>query len=131
MSPVLITILSLIAFTGGLVVLLKITPMLLKLRFDEGYFMVLAAADIFGGLLVFAPVGVTFAEFNGAVAVRAFDMILLLIIGVVALRIAYRSFRPHYMRGVIRVSGILVGSYFLLLLGLAIYALILMFVQPS
>lgn len=129
MSPVLLTLLSLIAYICGLVVLLRVTPLLLKRRFDEGLFMGMAAADIFGGLLVFAPVGVTFALFNGSITVRIFDVILLLIIGIVALRIAYRSLRPHYMMDVIRVSGVLVGSYFLLLTGLAIYAIVLLFMM--
>ncbi|HLX55459.1 MAG TPA: hypothetical protein VKR83_00395 [Ktedonobacteraceae bacterium] len=129
MSPVLLTLLSLIAYICGLVVLLRVTPLLLKRRFDEGLFMGMAAADIFGGLLVFAPVGVSFALFNGSITVRIFDVILLLIIGIVALRIAYRSLRPHYMMDVIRVSGVLVGSYFLLLTGLAIYAIVLLFMM--
>ncbi|HVB71929.1 MAG TPA: hypothetical protein VNE38_00090, partial [Ktedonobacteraceae bacterium] len=107
--------------------LLKVTPLLLRHNFDEGYFMGLAAADIFGGLLVFGPVGVIFAENNGTLTARVFDVIMLLIIGIVSLRIAYRSFRPHYMMNVLRVSGIVVGGYFLLLLVLTIYALVLMF----
>jgi hypothetical protein len=130
MSPVVVTILSLISYIGGLVVLLRVTPLLLKRRFDEGIFMGFAAAVIIGGLLVFAPVDVIFGEFNGALTVRIFDTMLLVIIGIVSLRIAYRSLRPHYMRDVIRISGVLVGSFYLLLLVLAGYAIVFIFTYP-
>ena len=130
MSPVLLTFLSLIAYICGLVMLVKITPRLLRRKFDDGYFMGIAAADIFGGLLIFAPVGIIFALFNGSYAVRIIDVILLLVIGIVALRTAMRSFRPTYPAGVFRVSSILASSYCLLLVGAAIYIIIFMFAQP-
>ena len=66
MQPVVWTVIGLIAYIGGLAIILTMTPRLLKLRFDEGLFMGIAAADVFGGLLAFAPVGLTFALFNGA-----------------------------------------------------------------
>ena len=101
--------------------------MLLKRRFDDVFFMGLAAAIILGSLLAFAPVGVTFAFFNSAFAVRTLDVILLLGIAVVVIRMTYWSFRPSYKMEVIRLSGILAGSYYLLVLGLTAYALVLMF----
>ena len=131
MSPFLLTILSLISYGGGLAVLLKVTPMLLRRNFDDVYFMGLAATVIIGSLLVFAPIGVMFAFFNSTVAIRIFDTILLLGIAIVVARISYRSFRPGYKMDVIRLSGILAGSYYLLVLGLTAYAIVLMFVQPS
>ena len=53
MSPVLLTFLSLAAYICGLVMLVKVTPHLLKRNFDEGFFMGIAAADVFAGLLIF------------------------------------------------------------------------------
>ncbi len=92
--------------------------------------MGLAAAVIIGSLLAFAPIGVLFAYFNSVLSVRIFDVVLLLGIAVVAIRTAYRCFRPIYSMDVVRLSGILAGSYYVLVLGLTAYALVLMFVQP-
>jgi hypothetical protein len=129
MSGFLLTIVCLASYGGGLFLLRKVTPMLLKSRFDDVFFMGLAAAVIIGSLLAFAPIGVLFAYFNSALSVRIFDVILLLGIALVALRTAYRCFRPVYALDVVRLSGILAGSYYVLVLGLTAYALVLMFVQ--
>ena len=102
--------------------------MLLKRRFDDVFFMGLAAAIITGSLLAFTPVGVTFAFFNSTFAVRTLDVILLSGIVIVVARTGYRCFRPGYTMEVVRLSGILAGSYYLLVLGLAVYAIVLMFV---
>jgi hypothetical protein len=130
MSGFLLTVLCLISYGAGLAVLLKVTPLLVKRSFDNVFFMGLAAAVIIGSLLVFAPVGITFGFFNSAFAVRTLDVILLLGIAFVVIRLTYRCFRPSYKMEVIRLSGILAGSYYLLVLGLTAYALLLMFVQP-
>lgn len=129
MSGFLLTLLCLVSYGGGLVLLHRITPMLLRSRFDDVFFMGLAAAIIIGSLLAFAPIGILFAYFNSILSVRIFDVILLLGIAVVALRIGYRCFRPAYTTQVVRLSGILAGSYYILVLGLATYAVVLMFVQ--
>ena len=129
MSGFLLTVLCLLSYACGLFALLKITPMLLKRTFDDVYFMGLAAAIIIGSLLIFAPVGITFSYFNSAFAVRTLDVLFLLGIAVVVARMAYRCFRPAYYMQVIRLSGILAGSYYVLVLILAAYALVLMFVQ--
>src|SRR5438874_2270444 len=76
-------------FTGWLG---KVTPRLFLHRYDEGYFMAIAAADIVGGMFVFGAVAVTFALFSGTFAVRLLDFFLLLGILIVALRMSYRSF---------------------------------------
>ncbi|HKV57569.1 MAG TPA: hypothetical protein VJO32_04785 [Ktedonobacteraceae bacterium] len=131
MSGFLLTVLCLISYGCGLAVLLKVTPMLVKRKFDDVFFMGLAAAVIIGSLLVFAPIGILFSFFNSAFAVRTLDVIMLLGIALVAVRIAYRCFRPSYKMEVIRLSGILTGSYYLLVLVLTAYALVLMFVQTS
>ena len=128
MSGFLLTVLCLVSYGGGLVALHWVTPMLLKRGFDDVFFMGLAAAVIIGSLLVFAPVGITFAFFNSTLAIRIFDGILLLGIVIVVARIAYRCFRPGYTMEVVRLSGILAGSYYLLVLGLAAYAIVLLFV---
>src|ERR1700694_3108375 len=125
MSGFLLTVLCLVCYGGGLVALYRVTPMLLKRRYDDVFFMGLAAAIILASLLAFAPVGVTFAFFNSAFAVRTLDVILLLGIAVVVIRMTYWSFRPSYKMEVIRLSGILAGSYYLLVLGLTAYALVL------
>jgi hypothetical protein len=130
MSGFLLTVLCLVSYGGGLVALYRVTPILLKRRFDDVFFMGLAAAIIIGSLLAFAPIGITFAFFNNALTVRIFDVILLLGIVIVVVRIAYRCFRPGYTMEVVRLSGILAGSYYLLVLGLTAYAMVLMFVQP-
>ena len=129
MSGFLLTVLCLVCYAGGLLLLSRVTPLLLKSGFDDVFFMGLAAAVIIGSLLAFAPVGVLFAFFNSTLLVRIFDVILLLGIAIVAARIAYRCFRPGYRMEVVRLSGILAGSYFLLVLGLTTYAIVLMFVQ--
>jgi hypothetical protein len=124
MSPVPLTILSIIAYVGGIILLLRFTPQILKRKYDEGFFMVFAAADIFGGLLVFSAVGVTFALFNGVVAIRVFDFFLLAVIIGISLRLAFRSFRPRSRAGLDRISGVLAGSYCVLLVVAALYALV-------
>ncbi len=127
MSGFLLILLCLVFYGGGLVVLYKVTPLLLKRRFDDVFFMGLAAAIITGSLLAFAPVGITFAFFNSTFAARTVDVILLLGIAVVVIRMTFWCFRPSYKMEVIRLSGILAGSYYLLVLGLTVYALVLMF----
>lgn len=124
MSPVPLTILCIIAYIAGIVVLLRITPQLVKRKYDEGIFMAVAAADVVGGLLVFSAVGITFALYNGTGAVRVFDFFLLAIIFGVALRLAFRCFRPRYRVGIERVSSILAGSYCVLLVAAALYAIV-------
>ncbi len=130
MSGFLLVVLCLAAYGGGLVVLRNVTPLLLKRRFDDVLFMGLAAVLILGSLLLFAPIGVMFAFFNSTTPVRVVDTILLLAMVIVVTRITFRCFRPGYKMEVVRLSGILAGSYYLLVMGLAIYAIVLMFVQP-
>lgn len=130
MSGFLLTVLCLASYGGGLFLLRKVTPMLLKSRYDDVFFMGLAAAVIIGSLLAFAPIAILFAYFNNVLSVRIFDVILLLGIAVIAIRTGYRCFRPVYSMEVVRLSGILAGSYYILVLALTAYALVLMFAQP-
>ncbi|SRR6266487_2489361 len=131
MQPVLWTLIGIIAYICGLVIIVMVTPRLLKLRFDEGLFMGMAAADVFGGILAFAPIGITFALFNGAFGIKILDFVLLVGILIVGLRTSLLSFRPHYMGGTFQSSRILAGSYCLLLLAAAVYCLVLLFVSTT
>src|SRR5436305_988546 len=131
MSYVFWTLGCLCAYIGGLVILVKVTPLLLIRRYDEGYFMAIAAADIVGGMLIFGAVAVTFALFSGTFAVRLLDFFLLLGITIVALRMSYSSFYSRRAVKARRLSRI-VASVYCLLLGLAaLFYLVLLFVPSS
>ena len=126
MSDILWTLASLVAYIGGLIILVKVTPLLLTRSYDEGMFMAIAAGDVFGGLFVFGAITLTFALFSGSFAIRVLDFLLLLgIIGVSA-RLSYISFRSSMLRKY-RASSIVAGSYCLLLVLAALYYLILLF----
>ena len=129
MQQVLWTLIGLVAYICGLVIIVAVTPRLWKLRFDEGMFMGLAAADVLGGILVFAPIGITFALFNGTVAIKLFDFLLLVGIFIVGLWMSLRSFRPPYKGGTFQISRVLVGSYSLLLVAAALYSIVHIFVS--
>ena len=132
MLIVLGTLASLIAYIGGLFIVIKVTPLLLFRQYDEGLFMGIAAAEIVGGFLAFAAVMVTFALLNGTqnVITRVFDTVLLIGIFLIAVRMSLHSFRPRIVAGTFLVSRILAGSFFLLLTLAAIYAIVLLFL-PS
>jgi len=125
------TLIGLVAYVCGLWIVLTITPRLLKLRFDEGLFMGLAAAEIGGGMLAFAPLAITFALFNGSFGVKILDFLLLAGIFFVGLRMSLRSFRPRFPDQTYRVSRILVGGYCLLLLVASAYCIVLLFLPPQ
>ena len=129
---VLGTLASLIAYIGGLFIVIKVTPLLLSRQYDEGLFMGIAAADIVGGILAFAAVMVTFSLFNGTqnVITRIFDTVLLVGIFLIAVRMSLHSFRPRTVAGTFLISRILAGSFCLLLTLAAIYAIVLLFL-PS
>lgn len=126
MSYVLWTLASLIAYVGGLIILVKVTPLLLTRSYDEGMFMAIAAGDVFGGLFIFGAVTLTFALFSGSFAIRALDFLLLLGIIIVSARLSYTSFRSSMLRKN-RASSIIAGSYCLLLVFAALYYLVLLF----
>ena len=131
MSPVLWTIFSLIAYVCGLAIILKVTPRLCKLAFDEGLFMVIAAADVFGAIFAFGAVGVTFAAFNGTLAIRVLDFFLLVGLFIVGLRVTLRSLRPRSTWGTVRLSRILAGSFGIFLLLAAFFSLVFLFKPAS
>src|SRR5256885_11600525 len=130
MSYLFWTLACLCVYIGGLAILVRVTPLLLIRRYDDGYFMSIAAADVFGGMFVFGAVAVTFALFSGTFAVRLLDFFLLLGILIVALRMSYRSFYARRAAKAQRVSR-MVASVYCLLLGLAaLFYLVLLFI-PS
>ncbi len=126
---VLGTLASLVAYAGGLFIVIKVTPLLLSRRYDEGLFMGIAATDILGGILSFAAVMVTFALLNGTqnIVTKVFDTALLVGIFFIAVRMSLRSFRPRITTGTFLVSRILAGSFCLLLTLAALYAIVLLF----
>ena len=131
MQPALWTLIGLVSYVCGLLIVMTITPRLLKLRFDEGLFMGFAAAIVIGGMLAFAPLAITFALFNGTIGVKILDLLLLVGILLVGLRMSLRSFRPRSSDGMFRVSRILVGSYCFLLLAASAYCIVLLFLAPQ
>jgi hypothetical protein len=130
MQPVLWTLIGLIAYVGGLVIVVTMTPRLGQYRYDEWMFMGYAVVVVSGGILLFVPLAITFALFNGTFGVKVFDFLLLVGIFVVGLSMSLRSFRPRFVGGTFQVSRILAGSFCLLLLAASVYCIILLFV-PS
>ena len=131
MSFTLWTILCLIAYVGGLVILLRVTPLLVMRSYDEGLFMGIAAADVFGGMLVFGAVALTFGIFSGNFPIRVLDFCLLVGILVVGSRLSLRSFRPRYGSQTVRISGIIAGCYCAFLALAALFYLVMLFVPSS
>ena len=126
-SPALWTVFSLIAYICGLAIILNVTPRLCKLAFDEGLFMLIAAADVFGAVFAFGAVGITFATFNGTFAIRVLDFFLLVGLFIVGLRVTLRSLRPYSTWGTVRLSRILAGGFGIFLLLAAFFGLVFLF----
>ncbi len=127
MSYVVLTIVCLIIYVAGMVILVRVTPRLLGHAYDESAFTLFAIADIFGGLFVFGAVAITFGLFSGSFAVKLLDFLLLVGIFFVAAHLLYRSLRPHRL-GTIRASRIIAGLYCLLLVVAALYSLALLLI---
>jgi hypothetical protein len=125
----LITLGCIVAYIAGLVLLVRITPGLLKRAYDDALFIGVAAVAVFGAMLVFGAVGVTYTIFNGGLGVRILDALLLVILGIVALRTSFGAFRPRYSfnAGTYRASRIMAGSFFLALVAAAAFVLVLLF----
>src|SRR5437588_11032537 len=100
MSNLFWTLACLCAYVGGLIILVRVTPLLLLRRYDDGYFMAIAAADVFGGLFVFGAVAVYFRLVSGVFVVWLLDCFLLVGILIVALVVSYRSYFSSSVRSV-------------------------------
>jgi hypothetical protein len=131
MQPVVWSLIGLVAYVCGLVIVITMTPRVWKFRYDEWKFMGIAIAVVSGGILAFVPLAITFAVFNGSLGVKIFDFLLLVGIFVVGLRMSLRSFRPKYATGTFHVSRILAGSFCLVLLAASVYCIILLFLPPQ
>src|SRR5947207_15739375 len=125
MSYVLWTLACLIAYVCGLIILVKVTPLLLSRSYDEGLFMAIAAGDVSGGLFVFGAFALTFALFSGSFAIRVLDFLLLLGIIIVSARISYITFRSRRSRTFRRSSRIVAGTSCLFLVPPAPYYMVL------
>lgn len=121
------TLASLIAYGVGLVILIKMTPLLLSHTFDEWSFTVIAAADLLGSILIFAAVAVPMMIFNGAIGARILAFLLLAGMVIVGIRMSYRSFRPRRNVDTFRSSRVLAGVYCLLLCAAALTCIVLLF----
>ncbi len=131
MPFVLWTLLCLIAYIGGLVILVWVTPYLLARSYDEGLFMGIAAADVFGGMLAFGAVAITFGIFSGNFGSKVLDFVLLIGILIVGGRMSLRSFRSRYFSGTYRSSCIVAGSYGVFLALAALFYIVMLFVPSS
>jgi hypothetical protein len=131
MLYILWTIVCLCAYVGGVVILVKVTPLLLSRNFDEGYFMAIAAADVFGGMFVFGAVAITFALFSGTFAIRLLDFFLLLGIVLVTFGLSYKCFRSPRTIKDDPVSRVVASGYALFLGLAALFYLVLLFVPAG
>ncbi len=127
MQPFLWSMLSIAAYVGGMIILIRVTPRLILRSYEEGWFMGFAALDILGALLAFGAIVIMLAASNGAVLVKVFDFVLLLGILLVALRLAFFSLRA-YIPGAYRVSRIGVAVFSLFLVTASVYYMIQLFV---
>jgi hypothetical protein len=117
---------SIVAYVGGLYLMLRTTPMLLARSYDEGLFMVIAAGDILGAILAFGGIVVIFAAFNGNVVVKIICILLLIGVLVITGRLALFSLRPRYVAGTNKISRIVTGIYCLCLIVASLYYMVQM-----
>jgi hypothetical protein len=128
MAYVLWTIGCLVVYGAGLVILLRVTPFLFLRKYDEGLFMAIAAADIFGGIFAFGGVVIPYALYSGSFEIKLLDCFLLVGVFAVSISLAYRSWRPR-MFNTIFSSRVATGVFTLLLAGAALYYIALLFLS--
>lgn len=128
MQYVLWVIISLVAYAAGVVVLLRVTPMLLHRQYDEGLFMGIAALDIVGALLAFGGIIIPLLLFSGALGVRILSIILLIGILLVAARLTRSSFQARASAGTFSSSRIIAGCYSIFLALAALYYMVQIFI---
>lgn len=126
MSNIVWVLFSIVAYIGGLYLMLRTTPMLLARSYDEGLFMVIAAGDILGAILAFGGIVVIFATFNGSTLVKVISVILLLGVLLITGRLALFSLRPRYVAGTNKVSRIITGIYCICLVISSVYYMVQM-----
>ena len=132
MQPFLWTLLCLIAYICGLVIITKVTPLLFSYEYYEGKFLGVAVADIVGGILAFGALVVTYGLFSGAFGIRVLDFVLLVGIFIVGLRMVWRCMHPLVTHTHLYLaSRISAGIYCGLLAFAAVLSLILLFAPAT
>ena len=129
MQYVLWTLASLVAYAGGLIMIMRITPLLLPRSFDEPWFTGIAVIDIIGAILAFGAVVVTYSLFSGAFAVRVLDFLLLIGIALAAGRTAFTCFRGYAGTQTLLVSRITATGYGIFLALAALYYILQLFMS--
>lgn len=127
MQYVLWTFVSLLAYIAGLILLVRVTPRLLKRSFDEIPFMGIAALAILGGLLTFGAVAITVGVFSANLLIKVIDFLLLVGVLVVAARLALRCFRPASTAGTFTASRFMAGGYCTFLSLASLYYMVALF----
>lgn len=127
MQNFLWVLVSIIAYVGGLLIVMRMTPRLLSHSFDEMFFMGAAALDILGALLAFGAIVLTFALFNGAFPIRVLNFLLLVGILLVTMRIALYCIRPR--TGASTVSRALTGGYGFFLAAASVFYIVQIFIS--
>lgn len=126
MSYTLWTFLCLAAYIIGIVILLVMTPRILRYSYDQPAFTGFAVLEIIGGLGVFGAVTITYGLFSGSFAIKLLDFLLMVGMLIVGSLLSYRSFRSR-QRDAVRSTRIIAGIFFLLLALAALYYLALLF----
>ncbi len=121
MPYVLWTLASFIAYAGGLIVIMRITPMLLSRSFDELWFTGFAVIDIIGAILAFGAVVVTYSLFSANFAVKVLDFLLLAGIVLVAVRTSFACLRAGADAKTFQVSRVTATGYGIFLVLAALY----------
>jgi hypothetical protein len=127
MSNIWWVLFSIIAYVGGLYIMLRTTPMLLARSYDEGMFMAIAAGDILGAILAFGGIVVIYAAFDGGIVVKIVGILLLIGVLLITGRLALFSLRPRYVQGTNKLSRVITGIYCLCLVVASLYYMVQMF----
>jgi hypothetical protein len=125
MDNVVISLLSVFAYIIGLVIISKMTPRLLSHSFDELVFAGIATLDLLGASLAFGAIVITLGLFNGSVAIKLIDLLLLVGIFGVSIKMASHCLRPGVKA--FWVSQWLAGAYCLFLVCAASYYTVQLF----
>ncbi len=126
MSYTIWTLLSLVVYIIGIVVLIRTTPHLLRYAYDQPAFTSYAALEIIGALCAFGAVTVTYGLFSGSFAIQLLDFLLLVGIVVVGSILSYKCFKSS-LNKVMLATRIMAGIYFLLLIVASLYYIALLF----
>jgi hypothetical protein len=127
MTYVLWSVLSILAYAVGLVIIMRATPRLLGHSYDESWFLGIAALDILGAFLVFGAITLTYTLFGGSLAIKVLEFVLLAGALFVSLRIALTSLRPRVPVGTFRTSRIAASIYCIFLALASCYFLVQLF----